>query len=139
MLRDHKNRGRIELTLAICAGSDPATTKVAARSGLAPRRSRAGDQRSRAGAAGRGYSEFVAYIKIVAPDVAKGVLLDEYRTALRRAGKIWNIVRIMSPNPEVLSASMTLYSHIMHGPSPLSRGQREMLAVTVSKANECHY
>ena len=81
----------------------------------------------------------MAYIKTIAPEVAEGALLNQYREALRRAGKIWNIVRIMSPNPEVLSASMNLYSHIMHGPSPLSRAQREMLAVTVSKANECHY
>jgi AhpD family alkylhydroperoxidase len=27
----------------------------------------------------------------------------------------------------------------MHGPSPLSRAQREMLAVVVSRANDCHY
>lgn len=81
----------------------------------------------------------MAYTKTIDPEAAQGALLDEYQTALRRAGKIWNIVRIMSPNPEVLSASMNLYSHIMHGPSPLSRGQREMLAVTVSKANDCHY
>ena len=59
--------------------------------------------------------------------------------AERRAGKVWNILRIMSPNPGVLSASMALYLQVMHGPSPLTRGQREMLAVTVSKANACHY
>ena len=89
--------------------------------------------------ADRAYSKFVAYIKTIAPDVAEGALLDQYQAALRRAGKIWNIVRIMSPNPGVLSASMNLYTQIMHGPSPLTRGQREMLAVTVSKANDCHY
>jgi AhpD family alkylhydroperoxidase len=27
----------------------------------------------------------------------------------------------------------------MHGPSPLSRGRREMLAVVVSAANRCTY
>ena len=81
----------------------------------------------------------MAYIKTIAPESAEGVLRDQYRMAVRRAGKVWNILRIMSPNPEVLSASMALYSQVMHGPSPLSRGQREMLAVTVSKVNECHY
>lgn len=81
----------------------------------------------------------VAYISTVAPEIADGVLRDQYRFAERRAGKVWNIVRLMSPNPEVLSASMALYTQVMHGPSPLSRGQREMLAVTVSKLNDCHY
>ena len=32
-----------------------------------------------------------------------------------------------------------LYTAVMHGESPLTRGQREMLAVVVSRANECHY
>ena len=81
----------------------------------------------------------VAYISTIAPEIAEGVLRDQYRFAVRRAGKVWSIVRLMSPNPEVLSASMALYTQLMHGPSPLSRGQREMLAVTVSKLNDCHY
>jgi len=110
-----------------------------AQVGLALRRRGAQYQPPCGGAADHAYSKFVAYIKTIAPEVAEGALLDQYRAALRRAGKIWNIVRIISPNPGVLSASMNLYSQIMHGPSPLSRGQREMLAVTVSKANECHY
>jgi alkylhydroperoxidase family enzyme len=45
----------------------------------------------------------------------------------------------MTPNPAVLRASMQLYGAIMHGPSPLSRRQREMLAVVVSRANGCVY
>lgn len=81
----------------------------------------------------------MAYIKTVAPAAAEGALRDQYSMAVRRAGKVWNILRIMSPNPQVLSASMALYTEVMHGPSPLSRGQREMLAVVVSKANDCHY
>jgi alkylhydroperoxidase family enzyme len=49
------------------------------------------------------------------------------------------IVRTMSLNPSVLDASMGLYVAAMHGASPLSRSQREMLAVVVSRANDCHY
>ncbi|MDE0125114.1 MAG: hypothetical protein OXN97_11115 [Bryobacterales bacterium] len=81
----------------------------------------------------------MAYIETIAPDRARGALLVQYEMAELRAGKVWNILRIMSPNPGVLSASMALYLQVMHGPSPLTRGQREMLAVTVSKANACHY
>ncbi len=58
---------------------------------------------------------------------------------LHRAGRVWNIVRIMTPNAEAMRASMGFYSAIMHGESPLSRPQREMLAVVVSRINHCVY
>jgi alkylhydroperoxidase family enzyme len=45
----------------------------------------------------------------------------------------------MSPNPAVLRASMEFYRAIMYGPSPLSRVQREMLAVVVSATTGCRY
>ena len=63
----------------------------------------------------------------------------ELEAAKRRAGRVWNIVRIMTPNPAVLRASMALYQAIMHGGSPLSRRQRELLAVVVSRENGCVY
>lgn len=81
----------------------------------------------------------MAYIQIVPPESAVGELRIEYQQAIGRAGKVWNILKVMSPNPSVLRASITLYKRIMHGPSPLSRAQREMLAVVVSQANDCHY
>jgi uncharacterized peroxidase-related enzyme len=34
---------------------------------------------------------------------------------------------------------VTLYAHLMRGKSPLSRSQREMIAVTVSAENDCFY
>jgi len=58
---------------------------------------------------------------------------------MQRAGRVWNIVRIMSPNPPVLDASMKLYGAVMQGPSPLSRVQRELLATVVSAELNCHY
>ena len=45
----------------------------------------------------------------------------------------------MSLNPTVLHRSMALYAAIMFGPSELSRAERELLAVVVSNANDCHY
>jgi len=35
--------------------------------------------------------------------------------------------------------SIRLYSTIMFGDSPLTRAQREMIAVVTSEVNECHY
>ena len=63
----------------------------------------------------------------------------ELDAARQRAGRVWNIVRVMMPNPAVLRASMAMYRAVMFGPSPLSRAQREMLAVVVSRENHCVY
>jgi uncharacterized peroxidase-related enzyme len=79
------------------------------------------------------------YIKQVSDEEATGPVKRELDKAVQRAGRVWNIVRIMTPNAEVLRASMGMYSALMHGDSPLTRAQREMLAVVVSRANDCHY
>ena len=50
-----------------------------------------------------------------------------------------NILRIHGINPAVLRAHHELYRSVMYGRSPLSRVQREMLAVAVSGLNGCHY
>ncbi|MEW6744481.1 MAG: carboxymuconolactone decarboxylase family protein [Planctomycetota bacterium] len=81
----------------------------------------------------------MAYIRVIDPHEASGPLAVEYAAAEKRAGRVWNIVRIMGQNPAVLRASMGLYLSIMHGPSPLSRAQREMIAVVVSQVNGCRY
>lgn len=79
------------------------------------------------------------YIHQISDEEATGGVKRELDKAHKRAGRVWNIVRIMTPNPEAMRSSISFYSAIMHGKSPLSRAQREMLAVVVSKVNECHY
>ena len=81
----------------------------------------------------------MAWIRVIPPAEAEGPLREEYEAAERRAGRVWNVVSLMSQNPGAMKASMAFYLAIMHGPSPLSRAQREMLAVVVSAANRCHY
>ena len=81
----------------------------------------------------------MAWIKTIEPDDATGALHAEYAKALGRAGRVFNIVKVMGLNPEQLRSSIDLYLRLMHGPSDLSRGQREMLAVVVSSVNRCHY
>ena len=78
-------------------------------------------------------------IKVLSLAEARGVLKKEYEAALERAGRIWHIVSIMSQNPRALQTSMAFYGAIMNGKSPLSRSQREMLAVVVSATNHCVY
>jgi alkylhydroperoxidase family enzyme len=81
----------------------------------------------------------MAHIRLVEVAEATGALKRQYDAAIARAGRVWNIVKTMSPNPSVLDASMRLYGAAMRGESPLTRVQRELLAVVVSRANECFY
>jgi alkylhydroperoxidase family enzyme len=79
------------------------------------------------------------HIRLIDPEDADGMLAEEYGAAVERAGKVFNIVRSMSLNPEVLKASIEMYRAIMFGPSPLTRQERELLATVVSAENECYY
>lgn len=81
----------------------------------------------------------MAWIATVDPADATGPLKAEYDRALKRAGRLWQILRLQSINPQALSASVGFYLAIMYGASPLSRGRRELLAVVVSRTNGCHY
>ena len=79
------------------------------------------------------------YIKQITLDRATGLVKRELEKAVKRAGRVWNIVQIMSLNGRVMKASMEMYGATMFAESPLSRQQREMLAVVVSVANRCVY
>ena len=79
------------------------------------------------------------HIDPIPPEEATGLLKREYDSATRRAGRIWGIVAIQSHNPAALRDSIRLYSTLMFGESPLTRAQREMIAVVTSQVNECPY
>ena len=81
----------------------------------------------------------VPNLRLIEEGEATGALKAEYDAAIGRAGKVFNIVKAMSPNPDVLHRSMELYKGIMFGSSRLTRQERELLATVVSRTNECHY
>ena len=81
----------------------------------------------------------MAWIKVVEPEDATGELNQQYDEAVERAGKVYNILKVQSLNPQTLKASMEIYKATMYGPSGLSRAEREMLATVVSWANRCFY
>ncbi len=57
-----------------------------------------------------------------------------------KAGRsLANILASHSLNSDALAAHLRLYRTIMYGQSPLSRSEREAIAVCVSAANDCHY
>lgn len=79
------------------------------------------------------------WIKQIPVEEATGLLKAELDKALQRAGRVWHIVHIMSLNARLLRDSIQFYISAMLGESPLSRAQREMLAVVVSAENHCRY
>jgi len=81
----------------------------------------------------------VPYIHTVPYDDADGMLRREYDEAIRRAGKVFHIVDLQSLHPRVMRASIALYQTLMMGEGALPRWTRELLAVVVSRANNCHY
>ena len=81
----------------------------------------------------------MSWIRLVRPGEATGKLRELYDAAVKRAGRVYQILQVQSPNPRALDASLELYKALMHGPSPLSRRERELLAVVVSRSNDCHY
>lgn len=50
-----------------------------------------------------------------------------------------HILAIQGLHPAGLRAHAGLYRTLMFGPSPLSRAEREAIAVVVSAANDCFY
>ena len=81
----------------------------------------------------------MAFINIIDEAQADGVLARIYDAARKRAGRVFDILKIQSQNPAALQGMMDLYAATVRGESPLTRAQREMLAVVVSRANNCHY
>ena len=84
----------------------------------------------------------MAWIRTISEDEATGDLERQYKAAVKRAGKVFEIVKLQSLRPEIMRTFMELYIKIMHGasgPSGLTRTEREMVATAVSKVNHCHY
>ena len=79
------------------------------------------------------------WIKSVSEDEATGYVARVYRNIRRSWGGVDNVVKAHSPHPEALRAVMTFYNGVMHGEGALSLRRREMIAVTVSSINDCHY
>jgi len=81
----------------------------------------------------------MAYIKMIAEADARGALRETYARLTGPRGEVDNILKIHSLNLPSLDAHLQLYKTLMYGASGLSRARREMIAVTVSVLNNCHY
>ncbi len=81
----------------------------------------------------------MAWIRTSDEDQAEGPLKRLYKRGREPWGGVDNIFKIHRLNPASIRGPLELYKPVMHGPSPLTRVQREMVAVVVSSVNRCHY
>ncbi|MFY9606493.1 MAG: peroxidase-related enzyme [Thermoplasmata archaeon] len=81
----------------------------------------------------------MAWTKTMPRDSATGKTKKVYDRILKERGHLANIFIAQGLEPEVLEDHLDLYVHLMIGPGPLSREEREMIAVVVSAANRSAY
>lgn len=81
----------------------------------------------------------MAFIKVIEHEESTGRLKEIYDNLVHTRGKLAEVHKIQSLNPESIVNHMDLYMTIMFGKSPLKRYQREMIAVIVSVSNDCSY
>lgn len=81
----------------------------------------------------------LAWINTIPEDKATGDLKRTYEHVLRTRGKISNIMRAQSLNPNALRFFLDLYVTLLFGKSGLTRAEREMIATIVSARNGCEY
>ncbi|HLG42549.1 MAG TPA: carboxymuconolactone decarboxylase family protein [Planctomycetota bacterium] len=82
----------------------------------------------------------MAWVRTIPEGEAEGLLKRIYDDAKKRAGKVYEILKVQSLRPHSLRAMIELYAASTLWPqSPLTRAQREMIAVAVSAANRCRY
>lgn len=81
----------------------------------------------------------MAFIADYSPPLADDPEKDPFAPYRDRSGNVDHILGIHALNPPSLAAHMKLYRTVMFGPSPLSRVQREMLALVTATAIGCHY
>ena len=81
----------------------------------------------------------MSWIEEIEAEEADGKLADMYAELTKKRGKISNILKVHSLNPQAMSNHLGLYMTLMFGKSGLSRLEREAIAVVVSATNECEY
>lgn len=81
----------------------------------------------------------MSWINEIEVSEADGKLAASYAALIKQRGKVSNILKVHSLNPDALNSHLDLYMTIMFGKSGLSRLEREAIAVVVSANNECDY
>ncbi|MCL4234981.1 MAG: peroxidase-related enzyme [Deltaproteobacteria bacterium] len=80
-----------------------------------------------------------AWIKVREDGQGDGQAQGALENVLARRGKVANVFRAQSLLPHTIAPHLDLYTSLMFGPGPLSREDRELVAVVVSSFNDCEY
>ena len=82
----------------------------------------------------------MSWINMVSQEEATGDLADFYKTyTAKTGGELDHVLQVQSLMPEAMQAFYETYLELMWKPGPLDRRERELIAVTVSSLNDCHY
>ncbi len=81
----------------------------------------------------------MAWIRTIGKDEAGGELSRLFTQIAPGDQVLDNILGVHSLHPRSLRDHLKLYRTLMYGDGPLSRRERELVAVAVSAANRCHY
>jgi len=79
----------------------------------------------------------MSWIEEIEVSEAEGKLAEMYAALIKQRGKISNILKVHSLNPDAMGNHLDLYMTLMFGKSGLSRAEREAVAVVVSANNDC--
>lgn len=83
-------------------------------------------------------TEGIAWIRHVDPMSAEAELAEAYRQ-VGVSDRVAAILGVQSLHPAAMAAHAQHYREIMFGDPPLSRTEREAIAVVVSALNDCFY
>lgn len=81
----------------------------------------------------------MALITVIPPEQASGALAETYHQLSAKRGKVARILQAHSLRPSALTKHVDLYLDLLFEPGPLSRAEREAIAVAVSRENGCDY
>lgn len=81
----------------------------------------------------------MTYIKTIDESEATGELKNIYQELKQKRGKISNILKIHSLLPHTMKDHLKLYTNIMFNKSTIKREDKELIAVVVSRLNNCSY
>jgi uncharacterized peroxidase-related enzyme len=81
----------------------------------------------------------MAWIETIDETDADDDLKKMYKKLKTKRGKVSNILKIQSLLPKTIESHMEFYTDIMFNKSTISREEKELIAVVVSKINNCPY
>lgn len=81
----------------------------------------------------------MGWISEIPDSEAQGPLRQTYDAVKAQRGKVARVLGAHSLDPGGLQHHLDLYMHLMFSAGPMSRREREAIAVTVSAANGCAY